>query len=106
MPKYLVQASYSTEGVRGILKDGGSARRAAVAEAVESVDGKLEAMYFAFSEDDAFVILDLPDNASAAAVSLVVNGSGAAHTKTTVLLTPEEIDQATRKTIRYRPPGQ
>jgi len=66
----------------------------------------MEAFYFAFGEDDAFVILDAPDNASLAAASLAINASGAVRTKTTVLLTPEEIDKAAKKTVRYRPPGQ
>ncbi len=105
MPKYLVQASYTAEGARGLLKDGGSARRAAVKQMAEGMDGKIEAFYYGFGEDDVYVLLDMPDNASIAAVTLVVNASGAAHTKTTVLLTPEEVDQATRKTVRYRPPG-
>jgi len=106
MPKYLVQASYTAEGLKGVLKSGGTARRAAVREAVEGLDGKVEGFYYTFGEDDAFVILDLPDNVSTMAMLLAVNASGAARTKTTVLLTPEEIDQATRKTVRYRPPGQ
>jgi uncharacterized protein with GYD domain len=106
MPKYLVQASYTTEGVKGILKSGGSARRSAVKEMLERLDGRLEAFYYAFGEDDAFVIFDAPDNASVAAVTMAVGASGAARTKTTVLLTPEEIDQAARKNVGYRPPGQ
>ncbi len=106
MPKYLVQASYTVEGLKGVLKGGGTARRAAVREAVEGLDGRVEGFYYAFGEDDAFVILDLPDNVSTMAMLMAVNASGAAHTKTTVLLTPEEIDQATKKTVRYRPPGQ
>jgi uncharacterized protein with GYD domain len=106
VPKYLIQASYTTEGVKGVLKGGGSARRAAAQQAIESVDGRLEAFYFAFGEDDVFAILDAPDNVSLAATALAINASGAVHTKTTVLLTPEEVDQASKKTVRYRPPGQ
>ena len=106
MPKYLVQASYTVEGVKGVMKSGGSARRAVVKEMLERLDGRLEAFYYAFGEHDAFVIFDAPDNASVAAVSMAVGASGAARTKTTVLLTPEEIDQAAKKQITYRPPGQ
>lgn len=91
---------------KGVLKGGGSARRAAAQQAIESVDGRLEAFYFAFGEDDAFVILDAPDNASVAAAALTINASGTVQTRTTVLMTPEEVDQATKKTVRYRPPGQ
>lgn len=106
MPKYLIQASYTMEGIKGVLKDGGSARRAAAQQAIESVDGRLEAFYFAFGEDDVFAIFDAPDNVSLAAATLAINASGAVQTKTTVLLTPEEIDKASKKTVRYRPPGQ
>lgn len=106
MPKYMVQGSYTAEGLKGVLKGGGSARRAAVQQMVESLDGRVEAFYYTFGADDVFAIVDLPDNASAAAIALTVNAAGAAHTRTSILLTPEEIDQATRKTVRYRPPGQ
>lgn len=105
MPKYLIQASYTAEGAKGLLKDGGSRRRAVAEEAVKSLGGRMEAFYFAFGETDAFAIADMPDNASAAAVSLAVTASGAVQVKTTVPITPEEMDQATKKTISYRPPG-
>ena len=106
MPKYLIQASYLAEGVQGLLKDGGSKRRAAAEQAIKGLGGALEAFYFAFGDTDVFAIADAPDNMSAAAVSLAVSASGAVHTKTTVLLTPEEMDQATKKSVSYRPPGR
>ena len=105
MPKYLIQASYTPEGVKGLLKDGGSKRRAAAAAAGKGLGGNLEVFYFAFGDTDVFAIADAPDNLSAAAVSLAVTASGAVHAKTTVLLTPEEMDQAAKKTVSYRPPG-
>ncbi len=105
MAKYLLQASYTTDGLKGILKDGGSKRRAAAEETVKGLGGKVEAFYFAFGDADAFVIVDVPDNVSATAASLAVNASGAVRVKTTVLITPEEMDQATKKTVTYRPPG-
>ena len=105
MAKYLLQASYSAEGTKGLLKDGGSKRRAAAEAALKGVNGKLEAFYYAFGETDVFAIADVPDNISAAALSLAVSASGAVKTQMTVLLTPEEIDQATKKTVSYRPPG-
>ena len=104
MPKYLIEASYTLEGTRGIMKSGGTARREAVQQAVESVGGRFEVQYFALGEHDAFVIADLPDHVSAAAISLAVTATGAARTKTTALLTPEEIDQAVKKTVKYEPP--
>ena len=107
MPRYLVSASYTAEGAKGLLKGGGgTARRSAVQQLAQSIGGELEAMYFAFGEDDVYVIFEAPDNISAAAVALTVNAAGAAKTKTTVLLTPEEVDRAAKKTVSYRPPGQ
>jgi uncharacterized protein with GYD domain len=104
MPKYLIEASYTLEGTRGVMKSGGTARREAVRQAVESVGGRFEVQYFALGEHDAFVIADLPDHVSAAAISLAVTATGAARTKTTALLTPEEVDQAVKKTVKYEPP--
>ena len=106
MPKYLIQASYTAEGTKGLLKEGGSQRRATAQEALKSVGGRLDAFYYAFGETDVFAIADVPDNVSAAALSLAVSASGALNTRMTVLLTPEEIDQAARKTVGYRPPGR
>ena len=106
MSKYLVQASYTVEGLKGLLKDGGSKRREVVEQLAKGLGGTLEAFYYAFGDDDIFAIIDLPDNVSATATSLVINAAGAAKMKLTVLLTPEEVDQATKKTVDYRPPGQ
>jgi uncharacterized protein with GYD domain len=106
MPKYLIQASYSAEGARGLLKDGGTKRRQAAEELIESIGGKMEAFYFAFGDKDAFVLVDAPDNVSAAAASLTVSASGLVAAKTTVLMTPEEIDQASKKSAKYTPPGE
>lgn len=72
---------------------------------IQGLNGKLEAFYYAFGDADAYVIVDAPDNVTAAAVSLAVNASGAVTTQTVVLLTPEEIDQAAKKTVAYRAPG-
>jgi uncharacterized protein with GYD domain len=106
MPKYLFQASYVGEGLKGLLKEGGSKRRETVEQTIKGMGGTLEGFYYAFGEDDVFAIADLPDNISTAALALLINASGAVKLKTTVLLTPEEIDQATRKSIDYRPPGR
>jgi uncharacterized protein with GYD domain len=106
MAKYLLQASYTEEGLKGLLKDGGSKRRAAAEEALKSVGGRVDAFYFAFGEADAYVIADIPDNVSATAASLTVNASGAVRVKTVVLMTPEEVDQATKKKVTYSAPGR
>ena len=106
MPKYLWEASYSAEGAKGLMKDGGSKRRKAAEEALKAVGGKLEAFYFAFGKYDAYVIADIPDHVSVAAVALAINASGAVAVKTTVLLTPEELDKATKKGASYSPPGR
>lgn len=106
MAKYLFQGNYVGEGVKGLLKEGGSSRRAAIESAVMSLGGTVEAFYYAFGDSDVYVIVDLPDNVSAVALLLLARASGAVTNKTTVLLTPEELDDAAKKTPVYRPPGQ
>lgn len=106
MPKYLWEVSYTSEGSKGVLQDGGTKRQAAVEKAVAEVGGKLEAFYYAFGKSDLVGIAEFPDNASAAALSLAVAATGAAVIRTTVLLSPTEIDAAARKKLRYRAPGK
>ena len=106
MPKYLISASYTADGAKGLLKDGGSKRRQAIEAAIKAVGGRLEAFYFAFGKHDAYVIVDAPDNVAVAAMTIAVAAAGAAVSRTTVLLTPEELDQATKKKPNYTPPGQ
>ena len=106
MPKYLFTGSYTAEGARGVLVEGGSGRRAATEKLIASLGGSLEAYYFAFGSDDFFLIADLPSNAAAAAGALTAGGSGGITTRTIVLLTPEEVDAATRLSPSYRPPGR
>jgi uncharacterized protein with GYD domain len=105
MPKYLFQVSYTIEGTKGLLKEGGTHRRETVAHLVDHLGGTLEAFYYAFGSDDVVVIAEVPDEATAAAVSLAVGASGAAHINTTVLLAPEVIDEASKKSVGYRAPG-
>jgi len=105
MPKFLIEASYTLDGVKGVQSAGGSSRRDAVAQVAESVGGQLEAFYFAFGDADVYAIVDLPDNESATAVALTVNAAGGATVKTVVLLTPEEVDAAAQRSVEYRPPG-
>ena len=106
MAKYLMQASYTTEGLKGLFKDGGSRRREDLGRAVKELGGSIESFYYAFGQEDVYSVLDMPDNVSTAALALVITASGAARIKTVVLLTPEEIDQATSRQFGYRPPGQ
>ncbi|MEU1391002.1 GYD domain-containing protein [Nonomuraea sp. NPDC005730] len=105
MPKYLIQSTYTTDGLRGVLRDGGTGRRQAVDRLVESLGGRVEQMYFAFGETDTFVIVDLPSNAASAALGMAVSASGAVRTTTVALLTAEEVDEATRMEVAYRAPG-
>lgn len=105
MPKFLIEASYTIDGVKGVRSAGGTARRDAVADVAKSVGGSLESFYFGFGDRDAYVVLDLPDNEAAAALALTVNASGGAMVKTVVLLTPEEVDAAAQRSVDYRPPG-
>ena len=106
MAKYLVTGSYTAEGIKGVLKEGGTARVEAVRKLVESVGGKLEGMYFAFGDDDFFILSEGPDNVGAAAATMIAGASGAVRVKTTVLLTAEEVDEAAKMSAPYRPPGQ
>jgi uncharacterized protein with GYD domain len=106
MAKYLLQASYTADGAKGLLKDGGSKRLGAAKTLVESLGGKIDCMYFAFGKVDVVAIVDMPDSASAAAASLTIGASGGLSGTLTVLLTPEELDQATKKSATYTPPGK
>ncbi|MDQ6719728.1 MAG: GYD domain-containing protein [Candidatus Dormibacteraeota bacterium] len=105
MAKYLIQGSYTAEGIKGVLKEGGSGRREAVSAALKGLGGKIEAMYYAFGDTDVYVIIEAPDNVTAAALAMGVSATGTVGIKTTVLLSVEEVDQATKKTLSYRPAG-
>ena len=104
MPKYLCQGSYTEHGLKGLLKEGGLKRQAMVDQLVKEMGGKLEAFYFAFGGDDFVIILDLPSNVDMAAVALAAQASGTVKSRITVLLLPEEIDQATKRHVNFRPP--
>lgn len=106
MAKFLLKASYNADGVKGLIKEGGSKRREAVTKLVEGLGGKVEAFYYAYGPDDAFIIAELPDAATGIALSLAVNATGAVRLSTTPLLTPEDIDAASKKKLRYRAPGK
>ena len=105
VPKYLFKASYTTAGAKGVASEGGSSRVDVVKKSMESIGGTLEGFYFAFGDADAYVICDLPDNESATAVAIAVNGSGGATVETTVLLTPEQVAAAVKKNVDFRPAG-
>jgi uncharacterized protein with GYD domain len=105
MAKFLIQATYTAEGLQGLIRDKASGRRAAVARALESLGGQVEAFYYALGDYDAVVIAEVPDHVTAAAIGITVSSSGVVRTKTTPLLSVEETDRALQKTIEYRPPG-
>jgi uncharacterized protein with GYD domain len=105
MAKYLIVVTYSAEGMKGMLREGGSARRSTIADIVKNLDGSLEAFYFAFGENDVYSIVDLPDNVSAAAMAMNISAAGMCRCDVTVLLTPEEIDKSARTKMWFRPPG-
>ncbi len=105
MPKYLISASYTQEGMSGLLKEGGTSRRNTVNRLIRDMGGSLEAFYYAFGDDDVYVIFDMPDEVSATAISMVIGATGAVRLKTTVLMSPETIDEAAKKTVNYRAPG-
>jgi uncharacterized protein with GYD domain len=105
MAKYLVVASYTAEGMKGVVSKGGTARAEAVSTMVAGLGGSVESFYFAFGDEDAYVTVDLPDNVAAAAVGMAVGASGMASCKTIVLLTPGDVDRAAQTGVDYRPPG-
>jgi uncharacterized protein with GYD domain len=106
VPKFLIEASYTSEGVGGVAEKGGSARRDAVRELIASAGGQLESFYFGFGDADALVIVDLPSAEVAAAIALSINRSSATKVKTVVLLTPEQVDEAAKMVPDYRAPGR
>lgn len=105
MPKFLIKASYTSDGVKGLLKEGGSSRRAAVHKMVEALGGKLEAFYYSYGMDDVYAITDVPDAKAGLAMSLAINATGAVHLSTTPLITPEDVDAACKTAVSYRAPG-
>ena len=105
MPKFLVEATYTAEGHKGLAKDKASGRKAAITKAVQKLGGKLEAMYFCLGENDVILITDMPDHISAAALGTAACASGMTRTKTTALLTVQEADEALAKPVAYRAPG-
>ncbi|MBJ7598311.1 MAG: GYD domain protein [Candidatus Nephthysia bennettiae] len=105
MPKYLTRANLTPDGVKGTLKEGGTARRAAIERLAESLGMRLEAFYYGFGEDDVYAIIDAPDNVAAAASAMAVNAAGTSHVKTVVLITPEEMDEVSKRRAEYAPPG-
>jgi uncharacterized protein with GYD domain len=106
MKKYLIMASYNASGIKGIIQDGGSQRKSVVEKMLVGMGGKLESFYYAFGEHDVYVIAELPDDVSAAAVGLRINSTGLVSVSTTVLLSPEDIDVATKKSVSYQAPGE
>jgi len=106
MPKYLFEVNYVGDGVKGLLKDGGSKRRAVVEKLFKSLGGSLDAYYFAFGDTDLYIIAEFPNHAAATACVLTVTATGTVSVKTTVLLTPEDIDAAGKRTPTYSAPGK
>ena len=105
MPRYLIELSYTPEGRKGVLAKGGTARREVVEKMLAEVGGTVESFDFAFGANDAYVIVDAPDQVTVAGVMMKVGAAGAASCRTTVLLTPEEIDRAAQVKASYTPPG-
>ncbi len=106
MAKYLWEATYTADGIEALRQEGGTSRRRAVEEVIESLGGSVEAFYYAFGNNDTYTVFELPDNVSASAASLAIIAAAAVRVRTTVLLTPEEIDEAVQRSVEYRPPGR
>jgi uncharacterized protein with GYD domain len=105
MPKFMVTASYTAEGLKGLYKDKASGRRDAVRQALESVGGRLEAAYYALGDYDVIIIAELPDAVAASALSLAASATGLVRTRTTALLTVEETDRALATAVKFRGAG-
>jgi len=105
MPKYLFYGSYTTEGYRGIMEEGGSERIEVSKRALGSVGGTLESFYYSNGEQDFYIIVNLPDHVVSTAVTLIGNASGTFRIRAVPLLTPEEMDEAVKLQVDFRPPG-
>ncbi|MEV5438041.1 GYD domain-containing protein [Streptomyces sp. NPDC052682] len=105
MAMYLYKVKLTVDGLKGLLQEGGTARREVVERTVQSLGGRLESLYWALGEEDVYVVAELPDNVSAAAFGLVASASGGVRTSTVALLTAGEVDEAVRREVDYRPPG-
>lgn len=105
MKKYLIKGTYSPEGTKGLMQEGGTGRKMAIEKMLAAMGGKVESFYYAFGEDDVILIVELPDDISAVAVGLRVNAAGLVRISMTVLIAPEDIDAATKKSVSYRAPG-
>ena len=106
MPKFLLQSTYTVEGLKGLISDGGTKRVEVVRKTVEANGGRMESMYFSFGKKDTYVLCDLPDHKTAAALAIAIRASGGLDTKVTPVLTAEEVDEATRVKAAYQPPGK
>jgi uncharacterized protein with GYD domain len=106
MSKYLFEANYVGDGIKGLMREGGTKRRDAVVEALKSVGGSLESFYYAFGETDVIGVFDIPDQANAVALSLMINSTGAVNLHLKPLMSAEDLDEAAKKTPSYRAPGQ
>ena len=105
MKKYLIRGAYNAEGTQGLLQEGGSGRKMAIERMLGTMGGKVESFYYALGENEVYLVIDLPDDLSAAAVGLRVNAAGLVRISLTVLLTPAELDEAAKKSVTYRAPG-
>jgi len=105
MPKYLYQARYTAEGLKGLITDGATRRREVADLLVSSLGGKMECLYFCFGSNDVVAIADLPDNAAAAALSITVSATGLVQGTMTPLMSAAEADKALGHNVRYRAPG-
>ncbi|MET4093867.1 GYD domain-containing protein [Arthrobacter sp. UYCu712] len=106
MTKYLFEANYVGDGIKGLMREGGTKRREALVEALNSVGGTLESFYYAFGDTDVLGVFEIPDQSDAAALSLMINSTGSVNVHLKPLMTPEDLDKAARKTLSYRAPGQ
>lgn len=106
MPKFLLQSTYTADGLKGLINDGGTKRAEVVRKMIEDAGGRMESMHFAFAENDTYVLCELPDQKTAAGLAVAIGATGGLSVQVTPVLTPAEVDEATRTGATYTPPGQ
>ena len=101
---YLVQASYGGDIAKAMVKKPHD-REKAVRAAIAAMGGKVHSFFFSFGDYDSAVIVEVPDNVTAAAVALGASAGGAvSRIRTTVLLTAAEAMDAMKLAKKYKPP--
>ncbi|MEU4717299.1 GYD domain-containing protein [Micromonospora purpureochromogenes] len=106
MAWFLLKSTYTVDGLKGLVKDGGTKRAEVVRKMIEDAGGRMESMHFAFAEDDTYVLCELPDQKTVTGLAVAIGATGSLSVRITPVLTPAEVDEVTRMKTTYTPPGQ